>query len=401
MQKLPAQNMQALELILNYWLYYSGEDKFFIYNPYTKKFILGVEAVDDFTNATFTLYPMKFFADNVKSCAKAFKYYCVIENGKITHNSFENFMPIDVLSVSDLLKAFMTDAKSNSETGDVPSLFKRKKHNIIRQDDSYDSWKQLFDNIQLNIEAKKFEKVVASRKINFQSVDGFNFTSIILNLFEANINSYIFAHEENGSIFFGASPELLIEKTGSKMKSYALAGTIKKTAEDVIAQGQSFLNDKKNIYEHNIVINAIAQSMQKLGKNIHIGTSHILELKNVLHIKTDICADEHKKNDTHENLSILNWVSELHPTPALGGSPKDKVLSFIKKYESFTRGYFGAPLGVVDALGNGFFIVAIRSATIQDNLLSAYAGCGIVAQSDCDEEFEEIDIKLKTIIEAL
>ncbi len=422
MPNLPSKKLQALELILSYWQYYGADDKFFIYNPYSQKFILGIRAVDDITGAPYVLYPADFFVDDIVSSAKAFKYYCVIEKDQIVYNSFENFKQsaVDELSIQALLECFIKKSDFSSAChNENPSLFKRTKHNIVRLDDSYDEWKKLFTNIQNGIVSHKFEKVVAARKIDFQCVDGFDFSSVMLNLFEFNINSYIFAYENDGSIFLGASPELLVEKKGSNIKSYALAGTIKKTSADVLSQGQSFLRDEKNIYEHNIVINAIAKAMQKLGKNVQIGHSHILELKNVLHIKTDICAEECVElckdvtneviAEQHENYhnfklihaNILKWVCELHPTPALGGSPKANALTFIKKYESFVRGHYGAPFGVVDAHGDGFFIVAIRSATIQDKLLSAYAGCGIVAQSDCDEEFEEIDTKLKTIIEAL
>ncbi len=409
MPKILSQKNQALELILRYWNHYEGEDKFFIYNPYADKFILGAKQIQDYTNPPFTLYAMDFFGQ-AENCGKVFKHYCVIENNKIIFNTFDNGNKnnIDTLSIDALIQNF-----NCIDEGDTPntSLFEIKQHNTIRHDDSYAEWEKLFFNIQEKIVAQEFEKVVVARKINFECVHGFDFISILLNLFRLNINSYIFAYEQKREIFFGASPELLIEKSPNQMKSFALAGTIKKSEADVFVQGQEFLCDTKNIYEHKIVMNSIIQSMQKLGKNIHIGESHILELKNLLHIKTDICAEEFDMNehdnksamakDAPKNKSILNWVNELHPTPALGGSPKGSALKFIKKYEPFTRRHFGAPFGIVDENGHGFFIVGIRSATIKGNLLSAYAGCGIVSQSDCAQEFDEIDTKLQTIIEAL
>ncbi len=422
MPMLIKKELRALELILSYWKYYQGEDKFFVFNPYTQKFILGIKQNNHACNAPYTLYPLTFFAHDYKNCARTFEHYCIIENDKIIHNSFENFKHegTDLFSIDALLECFCGINNVDFNTVKTKqSLFERKKHNILRHDDSYDAWRSLFAVIQDKIAKQEFEKIVVARKIDFECEDKFNIESIILNLYEYNINSYVFAFEENGEIFFGASPELLIEKNAQQMRSFALAGTIKKTRGDVVAQGQSFLCDVKNTYEHKIVMNAIAQSMQKLGKNICIGESHILELKNILHIKTDVVADEcdepnnlaydlttSKKNDAkcnlhHDKLSILSWVNELHPTPALGGSPKDKALEFLMQYESFSRNNFGAPLGVVDANGDGFFIVGIRSASIKNNILSAYAGCGIVGQSDCNEEFEEIDTKLKTIIEAL
>nr|WP_245392070.1 chorismate-binding protein [Lactococcus protaetiae] len=83
------------------------------------------------------------------------------------------------------------------------------------------------------------------------------------------------------------------------------------------------------------------------------------------------------------------------------GEPKDEALNFLRNYETYERGLYAAPIGVIDAKGNGTIVVGIRSALIEGNTLHAYAGCGIVPSSDCLDEFNETKIKLKTILEAL
>ncbi len=364
-------------------------DKFFICNPYEDEFIFGSGQSDDFKNAPYHLYPLTFFAKKNEVHPKVFAHYCIIKNGAIVYNSFP--------ALPEKLE------------------LKKIKHTLTRHDDSYGDWQTLFQAVQKKIAEKEFEKIVAARKIEFTCVEHFDITSILFNLFEKNINSYIFAYQQKDETFFGASPELLVEKKVNQVKSFALAGTMIKSERELAEQKQKFLSDNKNIFEHKIVTDSIVQSFKKLGQNVEVGESHILELKNLFHLKTEVWAQDgngvsvpaidtltlKEPMQTTPQIRLLDWVAELHPTPALGGSPREAALKFLKEHEQFDRAYYGAPFGVVDAQGDGFFIVAIRAALVKGRVLSAYAGCGIVAQSDCAEEFVEIDNKLRTIIEAL
>jgi menaquinone-specific isochorismate synthase len=92
--------------------------------------------------------------------------------------------------------------------------------------------------------------------------------------------------------------------------------------------------------------------------------------------------------------SIFDVVQALHPTPALGGTPTVESLAFIREHELLDRGWYGAPIGWVDSNNNGEFAVAIRSGLIQGNEASLFAGCGVVADSDPELEYEETKIKL-------
>lgn len=85
----------------------------------------------------------------------------------------------------------------------------------------------------------------------------------------------------------------------------------------------------------------------------------------------------------------------------MGGEPREKAINLIKQYEPYDRGWYAAPIGIVDQNGDGVFVVGIRSALIKENKVYAYAGCGIVEQSDCREEYEETSNKFRTIMECL
>ncbi len=395
--------LQTIKLVLHFWKHYKNQDKFIIFNPYSEQIFFGAKKCENISAAPYVLYPLSFLDIDVVNDARAFESYFVVEKDKILFNNLDCCSEINVksASISEFIGSLNFD-KNITESFE-------KKHSVVRSNDHYKNWEALFDAISAKISNKELTKVVASRKIKFTSEDAFCLPSIFLNLFKNNFNSYIFAYCESDKIFFGATPELLVEKKANTVRSFALAGTIKKDCNNVHEQGVSFLNDEKNLFEHHLVVDSIVESMQKLGTNIEIGNVHILELKNLLHIKTDVCATNTCGYDK-ENLSIgakqteytiFDWVKELHPTPALGGIPKKAAVDFIKKHEGYKRGRYGAPFGIVDKNGDGFFIVGIRSATIENDTLYAYAGCGIVEKSNCKEEYDEIDNKLQTIVEAL
>lgn len=99
--------------------------------------------------------------------------------------------------------------------------------------------------------------------------------------------------------------------------------------------------------------------------------------------------------------SLVEWAKLLHPTPALGGEPREKAMALLETYEAHERGMYAAPFGFMKDMGDGIVVVAIRSALIMDNILYAYAGCGVVADSDADEEYMETNNKMRTILDAL
>ncbi|MCQ2559773.1 MAG: chorismate-binding protein, partial [Clostridia bacterium] len=153
-----------------------------------------------------------------------------------------------------------------------------------------------------------------------------------------------------------------------RILSYALAGTLPKTGQE--GEAQRLLQDDKNNYEHQIVVEEIRRKMQTITPQVQVGSTEILELKNLYHLKTEIIAED-------SNLSLDKWAELLHPTPAMGGKPQDLALQIIEQFEGYDRGLYAAPIGYTDAQGEGLFVVGIRSVLMVGNKLYAYAGCGI------------------------
>jgi menaquinone-specific isochorismate synthase len=160
--------------------------------------------------------------------------------------------------------------------------------------------------------------------------------------------------------------------------------------------GDSLLNDDKNLIEHQYVVDMIKSAMEDTCSEVVIPQHpRLLKLKHIQHLYTPV------KGRINQESSLLSLVERLHPTPALGGFPKEKAVEKIREVEDLDRGFYAGPLGWFDHQGNGEFAVAIRSGLIQGNEASLFAGCGVVGDSLSDLEFEETKIKFKPMLSAL
>ena len=94
-------------------------------------------------------------------------------------------------------------------------------------------------------------------------------------------------------------------------------------------------------------------------------------------------------------------MAQLHPTPAVGGLPRQEALTWLDDHEHLDRGWYAGPIGWIAANGNGEFVVAIRSVLMGPDLASAFAGCGLIADSVPEDEWEESQMKLQTVRQGL
>jgi isochorismate synthase EntC len=104
---------------------------------------------------------------------------------------------------------------------------------------------------------------------------------------------------------------------------------------------------------------------------------------------------------TRDEAGLLALAGRLHPTPAVGGTPRDVALGLIEEHEAFDRGWYAGPIGWLGADGDGEMMVALRCGLVSGSEATLFAGCGIVADSDPAREWEESRLKLRTMIAAL
>jgi menaquinone-specific isochorismate synthase len=178
----------------------------------------------------------------------------------------------------------------------------------------------------------------------------------------------------------------------------ALAGSAPRgrTASEDAALADALVCDEKELREHRHVVASIDRRLAPLGlRLVHASRPGLKRLVNVQHLHTPVSAA------LPAGVRLLDVLARLHPTPAVGGSPREAACAPIRGLEGFPRGLYGGPLGWIDHRGGGEFLVGIRSALIDGAHARVYAGSGIVAGSEPDREFAETELKFKALFESL
>jgi menaquinone-specific isochorismate synthase len=240
-------------------------------------------------------------------------------------------------------------------------------------------------------------KAVIAREVLVSSPEAIDVHAVLLRL------KAMFGRSHRYSVdgFIGASPELLVEVRGNEVRSHPLAGTTPRTGDpdtDRLAATE-LLASEKNQIEHRVVIDMIHDTLLPWCSYLDWEPEpSIVTVANVQHLGT---AMEGHLSDPRPN--VLELVTALSPTPALGGFPRAEALELISRTEGFTRGRYGGAVGWVDAAGDGTWAVAIRCAELSADRRSArlVAGGGIVADSDPLSELAETQAKLQAMLAAI
>ncbi|RSK28281.1 isochorismate synthase [Bacillus sp. HMF5848] len=312
--------------------------------------------------------------------------------GYVTHNLF----PCEESSSYGLLEDI--DRLYNEMFADIDELpdFSSTSYRLSEGDTT--KWKQIVQGAIDEINSNNLQKVVLARDVTLTYAKQINVVQALHTLLAEQPTSYIFAFKYHQSCFIGATPEQLIQKKQDKLYTTCLAGTAPrgKTFEEDEQIADELLRDEKNKNEHQLVVNMISDAMQEVCSTTNIPPSPtIFKTKHVQHLYTPITGT------TKVYTSLMDIVELLHPTPALGGYPRQESLQYIRDHEGIDRGWYASPLGWVDYSGDGEFAVAIRSALIQGRKAYLYAGCGIVSDSIPESELEETKMKLRPMLSAL
>lgn len=261
-----------------------------------------------------------------------------------------------------------------------------------------EAYLQSISNVTSLIKANEAKKVVIARSLALQFKEAVSSPQILSHVIHEQPESYLFGLEREDMLFFGASPERLVKVNDGMAFSSCVAGSIKrgKTADEDEALGQSLLNDTKNRGEHHYVVEMISETFLKNCTEFTVPKQpKLLKIRDIQHLYTPV------EGTLAKDATILQLVKHLHPTPALGGVPRKEAMDVIREYEPLNRGLYAAPIGWLDADGNGEFAVAIRSAALVGDKAYLYAGGGIVADSEPISEYEETLVKFRPMIRAL
>jgi menaquinone-specific isochorismate synthase len=245
------------------------------------------------------------------------------------------------------------------------------------------------------LRAGDLDKVVLARAIDVTAKSGLDARAIASRL--AARFPACFTYLCDGLV--GASPELLIRRLGRHAESLVLAGTVRRGAspdEDAELE-HSLLDSAKDASEHRMAADSVREVLSQVASDVVSDQRpQLLRLANLSHLATHV--DAWLPDPAPSALAL---AALLHPSAAVGGTPRVEALEMIRRLETAPRGRYAAPVGWVDANGDGEFAIALRCAQLTGNVARLWAGAGIVADSDPDSEVAETSVKFDAVLSAL
>jgi isochorismate synthase len=253
------------------------------------------------------------------------------------------------------------------------------------------------------IRAGELRKVVLARTVEVDAGRVLDARSLLRRLRAVDPESYAFAvpagSGDDDGLLVGASPELLVSRRGRRVRANPLAGSAPRAGEPEKdrASSESLAADAKNREEHEIVVEAVAASLDPFCDELSWDREPVLlETANVWHLSTRFLGVLRDPPPT-----ALELVAALHPTPAVCGEPTAVARAAIRELEDFDRGLYAGPVGWVDANGDGEWAIALRCAALNRDRATLYSGAGIVEASDPADEVDETDRKFRAFLDAL
>ena len=245
------------------------------------------------------------------------------------------------------------------------------------------------------IRAGEMDKVVLAREVRVEAPRAHDPASLFGALRELFPSCFCFCVGTPEAAFLGASPELLVRRRGAGAQTVALAGSTRRSADPAVDGhlGEQLRQSAKNQNEHDIVVRRIQRSLRPHAVWVEASREPVLiKVANIQHLATPIHAQ------LADARSAVELAGVLHPTPAIGGEPRDRALAAIPELEGMDRGWYAGAIGWMDAAEDGDFCVGIRSALLRDRTAHVYAGNGIVADSDPADELAETELKLGALL---
>lgn len=258
-----------------------------------------------------------------------------------------------------------------------------------QQASDFQRWQRLIDNAIFAIEQGQFRKVVLANATQLTLDKPLSAYDLLAASQQQNRHCYHFLWAENTEqAFIGSSPERLYQRQDRQFITEALAGTVAVSDDEQETQRNAewLLNDEKNIYENQLVVDDICQHLADCVSDIQVSQAEIKRLPNVQHLRRHIQAT------LKAEIKDSDCLPRIQPTAAVAGLPRHKALPFITEHEGFERGWYAGTLGYLLPHA-AEFCVTLRSAQLKQNQITLYAGAGIVAASKAQAEWLEIERK--------
>lgn len=260
-----------------------------------------------------------------------------------------------------------------------------------------ETWGHAVDKAIARIMHGELDKVVLARDLVAQLDQSLNIGSLLRKLNQTFPECWTFSVDG----LVGATPELLVKRAGDAVTSRVLAGTVRRSSDEVrdYELATRLLGSDKDLEEHEYAVTSVAAALASHCIDLDVPAKpFILQLANVQHLGTDITGQ------LVDGAPILALAASLHPTAAVCGTPTERAAGLIKEIEGMDRWRYSAPIGWMNKSGDGEMGIALRCASIEDDSktkLRLYAGCGIVAGSTSEAEIAESNTKFNAMRKAL
>lgn len=250
-------------------------------------------------------------------------------------------------------------------------------------------WDALIERATDAIAAGEFDKVVLARASDLHFTTAPDAAALMAASRRVNGGCYHFYMAFNaGRAFLGSTPERLWRRIGRELRTEALAGTVAGNPDDdrAAALGDWLMNDDKNQRENMLVVEDICQRLQGVSDSLDVLAPQVVRLRNVQHLRRCIWTTlDAGSND-------VLCLQRLQPTAAVAGLPRDAARQFIAHNEPFAREWYAGSAGWLSG-ARSEFCVTLRCALVEGSRVRLYAGAGIVAGSQAQSEWQEVDNK--------
>lgn len=292
--------------------------------------------------------------------------------------------PVDPVAA---LEALLAGEPAGPQPG--PSAFE------VRSSRPPEAWTDAVATATGRIRAGALDKVVLAREVVVTADAPIPVATVLTRLAQAYPDCFLYLVDG----FCGASPELLVGRSGDVVRAQPMAGTAPRRgdpAADARLAASLFASPTYR-QEHQVTIDAVHDGLLAFSSYVDYEPEpSVVALANVQHLATSV-----EGRLSHPPASILELVDALHPTPAVCGRPRQAALDVIAELEALDRGRYAGAVGWVDAAGNGQFAVSIRGASIDGAEARVVAGNGIVGDSDPPTELIETRAKLQAMLAAI
>ena len=259
---------------------------------------------------------------------------------------------------------------------------------------SADGFKQSVAQAVEAIKSGKLEKTVLARDIEGQLPNGFDLRATLARLAKRFDTCWIYSVDG----MFGASPELLVRVAHGQVSARVLAGTAARGTDREVdaAIAAALATSPKNTNEHAFAVDSLVQTLKPFCEHVDADPKPFsLALPNLWHLASDV------HGVLKRSASVLDLADALHPTAAVAGTPRLEAQQLIGQLEPFDRARYAGPIGWIGADGDGEWAIALRGAQIEGQTVRAFAGCGIVVESEPEAELAETELKFSPMREAL